>query len=243
MLTNIKSLVPTKCPAFLMIHFQCCECYFVTHYLQATILGLSAPEWEVRNAAGLAYTSLTVRVLGVKNVVTYDTARRALTGHEFMTRFPPLHAFLLHQLTVAAGTLATQPTLQPHPSLYPVLILLSRLRASSDGTLDKVRTVNTVSRLNNVRTGRFYAKNDMHFCDSCVFRLIYNESCVISPRDVISHAAQAEIMTPDGLFVMFPETRCRNLECVTHDSVLTGSRYPPKTKKTSLKRAADTPNA
>ncbi len=71
------------------------------------------------------------------------------TGVEFFQRYPALHGFLLQELQEAAAELQQQPTAaaaaagdavasppppprpqQPHPGLYPVLIILSRLRAS-----------------------------------------------------------------------------------------------------------------
>lgn len=52
-------------------------------------------------------------------------ARKAVTGDEFFQRYPTLHGFLLGQLDAAVQELHGGA---PHPSLYPVLVLLSRLR-------------------------------------------------------------------------------------------------------------------
>ena len=62
--------------------------------------------------------------------LTGGAARRAVTGDEFFHRFPRLHPFLLAELT-AATALLEGPTGEVHPSLYPILALLSRLRPSA----------------------------------------------------------------------------------------------------------------
>lgn len=56
-----------------------------------------------------------------------ESARRAITGAEFFNRYPSLHNFLLTQLQAAAHQLE-QGAAVVHPSLTPVLALLSRLR-------------------------------------------------------------------------------------------------------------------
>ena len=56
-----------------------------------------------------------------------ESARRAITGAEFFNRFPSLHTFLLTQLQAATQQLQ-QGGAVVHPSLFPVLALLSRLR-------------------------------------------------------------------------------------------------------------------
>lgn len=58
-----------------------------------------------------------------------EAPKRAITGAEFFHRFPLLHSYLLEQLTAAATALQS-PGAQLHPSLYPILVLLARLRPS-----------------------------------------------------------------------------------------------------------------
>ena len=56
--------------------------------------------------------------------------RRAITGAELFQRYPTLHPFLLGELRAAAAALAQDDPLL-HPSLFPVLLLLSRLRRAT----------------------------------------------------------------------------------------------------------------
>lgn len=58
-----------------------------------------------------------------------EAPKRAITGAEFFHRFPLLHSYLLGQLEAAAEALRSREA-QLHPSLYPILVLLSRLRPS-----------------------------------------------------------------------------------------------------------------
>ena len=58
-----------------------------------------------------------------------EAPKRAITGAEFFHRFPLLHSYLLDQLKAAASAMRA-PATQLHPSLYPILVLLARLRSS-----------------------------------------------------------------------------------------------------------------
>ncbi len=59
-------------------------------------------------------------------------AKRAPTAADFFARHPQLHPFLLQQLEAAAASLesGSSSSSELHPSLFPVLVLLSRLRPS-----------------------------------------------------------------------------------------------------------------
>ncbi|XP_047314742.1 thyroid adenoma-associated protein homolog [Impatiens glandulifera] len=104
-----------------------------------SIRSFSSSYWEVRNSACLAYTALVRRMVGFLNVQKRVSARRALTGLEFFHRYPLLHTFFLDELKVATELLSDKSSRHPgsnlanhvHPSLCPMLILLSRLKPSS----------------------------------------------------------------------------------------------------------------
>ena len=73
-----------------------------------------------------------------------QAARKGMSAADFFHRFPQLHSFLLRQLAAAAEQLegasstgsscrsrgASSPAARMHPSLFPILALLSRLRPS-----------------------------------------------------------------------------------------------------------------
>ncbi|KAL5582318.1 hypothetical protein UlMin_014760 [Ulmus minor] len=112
---------------------------FAAEALIVSIRSFSSPYWEIRNSACLAYTALVRRMIGFLNVLKRDSARRALTGLEFFHRYPPVHPFLFNELKAAAELLGNGSSRDSksnlakvvHPSLCPMLILLSRLKPST----------------------------------------------------------------------------------------------------------------
>ena len=74
-------------------------------------------------ASGLAQNELST----CKHTLQGEVPKRAVTGVEFFHRFPLLHSYLLGQLQSAAQGVR-EGTSQMHPTLYPILVLLSRLR-------------------------------------------------------------------------------------------------------------------
>ncbi|ESQ32617.1 hypothetical protein EUTSA_v10003503mg [Eutrema salsugineum] len=101
-----------------------------------SIRSFSSPYWEVRNSATLAYTALLRRMIGFLNVQKRGSSRRALTGLEFFHRYPLLHPFIHNELKAATDLLDISGPSDSnlanlvHPSLWPILILLSRLKPS-----------------------------------------------------------------------------------------------------------------
>lgn len=95
--------------------------------------GFKSPHWEVRNGATLAYASLVTKTCGYGDSgsapVAGGASRRRVTGAEFFRRYPELHPFLLAELNTAADSLE-KPGSPVHPSLWPILAMLSRLRPS-----------------------------------------------------------------------------------------------------------------
>ena len=82
--------------------------------------------FQVRNGATLAFAALLTKTCGYMNS-TGGASRRAVTGDEFFARFPALHPFLLAQIADAAAALDRGVV---HPSLFPTLAILGRLRHS-----------------------------------------------------------------------------------------------------------------
>ncbi|EFH54281.1 hypothetical protein ARALYDRAFT_324042 [Arabidopsis lyrata subsp. lyrata] len=109
---------------------------FSAEAMIVSIRSFSSPYWEVRNSATLAYTALVRRMIGFLNVQKRGSTRRALTGLEFFHRYPLLHPFIYSELKAATDLLDTSGPSDSnlanlvHPSLWPILILLSRLKPS-----------------------------------------------------------------------------------------------------------------
>ncbi|XP_010516074.1 PREDICTED: thyroid adenoma-associated protein homolog isoform X2 [Camelina sativa] len=109
---------------------------FSAEAMIVSIRSFSSQYWEVRNSATLAYTALVRRMIGFLNVQKRVSTRRALTGLEFFHRYPLLHPFIYSELKTATDLLDTSGPSDSnlvnlvHPSLWPILILLSRLKPS-----------------------------------------------------------------------------------------------------------------
>jgi hypothetical protein len=121
---------------------------FHSQGLQVSITALAAPQWEVRNAAMLCFTTLLIKVLGFANVATRSiSSKRAVTAAEFFAMHPSLHPFLLAQLQRAAEELEAGSK-DLHPSLSPILTLLMRLKPDTS-----VQPSTFASRSDNKRDG------------------------------------------------------------------------------------------
>ncbi|KAK9064790.1 hypothetical protein SSX86_016172 [Deinandra increscens subsp. villosa] len=112
---------------------------FAAEAMIIAIRSFSSSYWEVRNSACLAYTALVRRMIGFLNVQKRESARRSLSGLEFFHRYPSLHPFLYSELKVATELLTSGSpehvgsnlAKAVHPSLCPMLMLLSRLKPST----------------------------------------------------------------------------------------------------------------
>ncbi|KAM0055498.1 hypothetical protein Hdeb2414_s0006g00206891 [Helianthus debilis subsp. tardiflorus] len=112
---------------------------FAAEAMIIAIRSFSSSYWEVRNGACLAYTALVRRMIGFLNVQKRESGRRALTGLEFFHRYPSLHPFLYSELKIATEMLTNASpehvgsnlAKAVHPSLCPMLMLLSRLKPST----------------------------------------------------------------------------------------------------------------
>eukprot|EP00798_Chlamydomonas_sp_ICE-L_P016531 gene16531-22759_t len=111
--------------------------------LMACIAAMGSQHWQVRNSSTLCLTALVVRVLGLKNTHKWEAGKKAVSGAEFFQRYPVLHTFFLSELAVAVESLTdgnAAPDQPPHihPSLYPILIVLSRLKPGGEVVLQGV---------------------------------------------------------------------------------------------------------
>ncbi|KAM5164962.1 tRNA (32-2'-O)-methyltransferase regulator THADA isoform 2-T2 [Mantella aurantiaca] len=109
---------------------------YVGEGTQAAILGFTSPVWAVRNSSTLLFSTLITRIFGVKRGKDERSKKNRMTGREFFSRFPVLYPFLLEKLESVANAVDS-PTGESklHPSLYLLLLILSKLYPSPmDGT-------------------------------------------------------------------------------------------------------------
>eukprot|EP00118_Oscarella_pearsei_P004268 m.17973 g.17973 ORF g.17973 m.17973 type:complete len:1862 (+) comp27575_c0_seq3:14-5599(+) len=103
---------------------------FIARGISTAVQGFSSNSWAVRNSSTLLYSSLISRVFGVPRSKLETSKHNCLTGREFFAKFPSLHKFLVNELEKATEKLSKIHSICLHASLYPVLLLLSRLYPS-----------------------------------------------------------------------------------------------------------------
>ncbi|EFC42522.1 predicted protein [Naegleria gruberi] len=96
---------------------------FVEDGLIISLKGFGSTIWAIKNSSLMMYTALLHRSLGDNDSIK--------TGTEYFSRYPRLRTFLLEQLNTVTDENREHKRIL-HPSLYPMLLLLSRLRPSLD---------------------------------------------------------------------------------------------------------------
>ncbi|CAM9102187.1 unnamed protein product, partial [Hapterophycus canaliculatus] len=129
---------------------------YVTEATMAAVCGFEHPVWAVRNSSMMLFSSIMQRAVGgAKNAGSPSSggkrphsARGAVTAAAFFQQHPKLHPFLLSQLERAtyqsagaeksdcpqngAQQRVVLARAEMHPVLYPILLLLARLKAGGE---------------------------------------------------------------------------------------------------------------
>eukprot|EP01034_Spumella_vulgaris_P032821 gene32821-40513_t len=121
---------------------------FVAKCTELAVRGFSSSKWGVRNSSMMVFSAVVQRA--VDNDKNDSGGASAATAVEFFQRFPSLFPFLLQELAKvtsfsvvsrdewpvaiapdnASASVIQQGHNEVHPSLYPLLLLLSKLRAA-----------------------------------------------------------------------------------------------------------------
>ncbi|XP_065068147.1 tRNA (32-2'-O)-methyltransferase regulator THADA-like isoform X1 [Rhopilema esculentum] len=101
--------------------------------LMIAVKGFSSSIWAIRNACTLLFSALMSRVFGVRKF--------PMSGNEFFSRFPAMYSFMKTEIEVVAEQFSSQSNrIHLHPSVFPLLLLLSHLYPSSmDGNDSKMK--------------------------------------------------------------------------------------------------------
>ncbi|XP_064621397.1 tRNA (32-2'-O)-methyltransferase regulator THADA-like [Lineus longissimus] len=114
---------------------------YVSDAVILTVSSFSSPSWAIRSAALLLFGSLLMRMFGHKRMEKFSFSSTTTT-EEFFSHYPDLQHFLLSQLEEVISCMQEQGRLL-HPSVFPLLAILSRLAPSSHqghDMADKFRT-------------------------------------------------------------------------------------------------------
>lgn len=97
---------------------------FVEDAIVLTVHGFRSPHWAVRNSCMMVFAAVLQRAIDQNKTSEAGSSVRAPTVFDFFERFPRLLQFLLDELT---ANIVKQ--LETNLAVYPVLLLLSKLRA------------------------------------------------------------------------------------------------------------------
>ena len=107
------------------LHVGCLP--YVSGALEVSISGFSHSVWAVRNSALISFAPIALKAIRAQ----YNQQMKqqsGMTARELFSLYPDLQPFLLRHLAQATAT--TDAANRLHPTLYPLLMILSRLRAA-----------------------------------------------------------------------------------------------------------------
>ena len=97
---------------------------YIPDTAQLAVRGFTAPQWAVRNSCMMVFTAVAQRAVGTDKNDSSGAAVPTIT--EFFQRFPVLEPFLVSELTVATAPVDGSV----HPTLYPLMLLIAKLRVA-----------------------------------------------------------------------------------------------------------------
>ncbi|ORX50069.1 hypothetical protein BCR36DRAFT_353011 [Piromyces finnis] len=113
---------------------------YVPKVMITTIEGFNSPAWAIRNCSTMMFSTMLNRTLGSKKTKDDFDAVNSITCREFFSHYPELHPYLLKQLNLSAKMLQESKSL--HPTLFPILAILSRLQPSILASTPAVSVLN-----------------------------------------------------------------------------------------------------
>ena len=117
------------------LHVGCLP--YVTAALEASVGGFSHPVWAVRNSALISFAPIALKAIRAQ----YNQQMKqhsGMTASELFALYPELQPFLLRHLARASATV--DAVTQIHPTLYPLLMIFSRLRAGHNAASEQRAT-------------------------------------------------------------------------------------------------------
>ncbi|XP_057316978.1 thyroid adenoma-associated protein homolog isoform X2 [Hydractinia symbiolongicarpus] len=129
---------------------------YISDGVVIAVKGFSSSNWAIRNSCTILFSALMQRIFGVKKF--------KMTGREFFSRFPALFTFLLEQANVMVQKTTTDEAMNDylHPSIFPVLLLLSHLYpATLEGTDSLMHLGNFVPHVRRCASSSVYKTRTM----------------------------------------------------------------------------------
>ena len=125
---------------------------FVGDAIISALIGYRDTDWAVRNSATMTFSAAMLRVIDAdKNAENVEVERdqtngNAITARELFRSYPSLASCLLCMITEESSKIMSKDAL--HPSLFPILLLISRLQPAIYSSAD-IDVDETLSRFIN----------------------------------------------------------------------------------------------
>ena len=100
---------------------------YVSSSLRVSVQGFSDPMWAVRNSALISFVPIALKAIRAQYSQQLD-GQSGMSAVDFFSHYPTLQPFLEQQLHTAAQV---QEESAMHPKLYPLLLLLAKLKPSN----------------------------------------------------------------------------------------------------------------
>ena len=106
---------------------------YVVQCIHHALVGFQSPEWAIRNSAMMVFAAVVQRVVDNEKSTCDAGYGRAPTPYQLFQRFPGLYSLIVSELESIVGVSSTITHEGEHrpmeqPSLYPILLLLAKLR-------------------------------------------------------------------------------------------------------------------
>ncbi len=105
--------------------------------IKLSISRFSAPQWSLRNAALMLYSTVCTRIFGLRQVNQRGDPL-SLSFRQFTTRLPGVHTFLQEQIVLCVNAAGQKGAdVNARTSLFAILVLLSKFRPAIGGEVEE----------------------------------------------------------------------------------------------------------
>jgi len=127
---------------------------YISESLKMVVRGLGSPIWAVRNSSMMVFTSIIQSAVNNDKNDSELGIAKSITAHEFFRRFPQIYPFLLETfagvtnhvvnmnssgwpISISKGNVINLNSEVIDPSLFPILLLLSKIKIPYDYDVQK----------------------------------------------------------------------------------------------------------
>jgi len=122
---------------------------YISDCIIVTLAGYDDERWAVRNSSTMAFAAIMLRVIDADKNASRSHCQKsktAISAQELFRLYPALPSFLVASLKEGSHTSLNFSKNVLHPSLFPILLLLSRLQPLSEVSLADMGAAESIER-------------------------------------------------------------------------------------------------